>query len=226
MDTWTGLRASSTCQNFTKEEFVVNVTDPWAIGWMQNDAQGQDFVSEMGFNEPIRFGPTRECNSSDPQATIELSSLAEGQTVTVSPQDIIGKIDASADFQGYKVEYGFGDNPGEWKFLFDSSQPVNQTGKVYTWDLKDIPPGLVTLRITMISIRGGFAERKVHLNIMVPTPTPTMTPTATPTLTTTATLTPTPSPTITPSATPSPTVLPSEVPPTETPTQPPASANP
>ncbi|PWB52404.1 MAG: hypothetical protein C3F13_11630 [Anaerolineales bacterium] len=224
LDTWTGLRASSDCQNFTKEEFVVNVTDAWAIGWMQNDAQGQEFVRQMGFDDPVHFAPTRECNSNDPQATIELSSLAEGQSITVSPQDIFGKIDASADFQGYKIEYGLGDNPGEWKFLFDSNQPVSQTGKIYAWDLKDMPPGLVTLRITMISIRGGYAERKVHLNIMVPTPTPT--PTVTPTLTPTATITPTPSPTITPSATPSPTALPSDVPATETPTQSPDFVNP
>jgi hypothetical protein len=224
LDTWTGLRASDACKNFTKEEFVLNITDPWAIGWIQNDEQGKNFARDMGFSESIRFAPARECLSSDPQPIIELAGLSEGQTINVSPLDISGRLDASADFQGYKLEYGMGDNPAEWKMLGESNQPVSQTSKIYSWDLKDMPAGLITLKITMNSIRGGYAERKLHLIIMVPTPTPTITPTAT--MTPTPTVTFTPSPTVTPLPTESPTVTPSEIPPTETPTQSPDSVQP
>jgi membrane carboxypeptidase/penicillin-binding protein PbpC len=53
-DTWTGLRASSACSDYTKEEFAINVTDPWAIGWIQNDPDGKAWEEEMGFTDSIR----------------------------------------------------------------------------------------------------------------------------------------------------------------------------
>jgi penicillin-binding protein 1C len=219
-DTWTGLRASPACQDYTKEDFALNVTDAWAIGWIQNDSQGKDWAKEMGFTDPIRFAPSRECQSNDPHPIIEFSLPTEGQTITVSPMDIIAKIDASADFQNYTLDYGLGDNPVEWNRLLDGNQPASQPSKIFSWDLKDIPQGVISLKITMNSIRGGYAERKVHLNIMVPTTTPTVTPTLTPTPTVTPTFTlpPTLTPTYTQTMMP-----PTEETPTATPTSPDSS---
>jgi hypothetical protein len=125
--------------------------------------------------------------------------------------DIFGKLDVSGDFQNFTIEYGQGDNPVEWNALFERSQPVSQVEKIYSWDLKSIPTGLITLRITMHSIRGGYAERLIHFNIQVSTPTPTMTPTATTTATPTSTpfVTHTPVPTYypTPTQTPTPQIV-------------------
>jgi membrane peptidoglycan carboxypeptidase len=217
-DTWTGLRASSACQDFTKEDFALNVTDPWAIGWIQNDSTGKEWAQGLGFTDPIRFAPTRDCQSNDPHPIIEFSSLAEGQTITTSPLDIIAKIDVSADFQNYALDYGLGDNPIDWKRIMDGSQPFSQPSKIYSWDLKDVPQGIITLKITINSIRGGYAERKIHLNMLVSTPTPTITPTMTPTMTPTPTYTPTSTPP--PTQTSTPTYTPTEIPPImETPTE-------
>ena len=113
-DTWTGFRASSACQDFTKEEFALNVNDTWAIGWIQNNPEGKDWANSMGFSDPIHFAPLRECQSSDPHPIIEFSSLTEGQTITTAAVDILAKIDVAADFQNYNLEYGLGDNPSEW----------------------------------------------------------------------------------------------------------------
>jgi penicillin-binding protein 1C len=219
-DTWTGLRASAACQDYTKEEFALNVTDTWAVGWIQNNSEGKDWASSMGFSDPIRFAPQRECQSSDPHPTVEFSSLTEGQTITTSPLDIMAKIDVSADFQNFTLDYGTGDNPVEWKRLMESSQPASQPSKIYIWDLKDVPQGVITLKLTMNSIRGGYAERKIHLNLSVPTATPTVTPSMTPTSTPTSTFTPPPSPTFTPipTQTDTPTITPTEIPPSEEPT--------
>jgi penicillin-binding protein 1C len=230
-DTWTGLRASDSCNDFTKEEFALNVTDPWAVGWIQNDSQGKTWAEDMGFTNPIRFAPSRECQANDPHPVIEFSTLSEGQAILSAPLEIFAKIDVPSDFKDYSLSYGLGDNPVEWKNLLESSQPVSQPTKIFTWDLKDLPQGIFTLKITMNSIRGGYAEKKIHLNMMVSTPTPTVTPT--PTLTPTATITATPTPTLTltpspsftvspsntqtpsPSSTPSPTIFPGT---TDTPT--------
>jgi penicillin-binding protein 1C len=202
-DTWTGLRASDSCKDFTKEEFALNVTDPWAVGWIQNDSQGKTWAEDMGFTNPIRFAPSRECQANDPHPVIEFPTLSEGQAILSVPLEIFAKIDVSSDFKDYSLSYGLGDNPVEWKNLLESSQPVSQPTKIFTWDLQDLPQGIFTLKITMNSIRGGYAEKKIHLNMMVSTPTPTVT--STPTLTPTATITTTPTPTPSPSPTASPT---------------------
>ncbi len=224
-DTWTGFRASAACQDFTKEEFALNVNDTWAIGWIQNNTEGKDWANSMGFSDPIRFAPLRECQSSDPHPIVEFSSLSEGQTITTEALDILAKIDVAADFQNYYLDYGIGDNPSEWNRLTESSQPASQPTKIYTWELKDIPQGVITLKLTMQSIRGGYAERKIHLNLNVPTATPTTTPTMTPTSTATTTFTPPPLPTVTPTPPESstPTATPSEIPPTEGPTPSPSA---
>ena len=212
-DTWTKLRASSSCPDYTKEEFALNVTDIWAIGWIQNNSEGKSWAEDMGFTDPILFAPARECQQDDPHPIIDITSPVEGQTVTASPLEVNGKIDVSTDFQSYTLEYGLGDNPVEWNGLFEGNQPASQPGNIYTWDINSIQPGIVTLRITMHSIRGGYAERKIHLNLQVPTPTPTLTPTIIPTPTYTPP--PTQSPIPTQTETPVPT---SFLPPTETPT--------
>jgi len=178
-DTWTGLRASGACPDYLKEEFAVNVTDVWAIGWIQNDSEGRNWAAGMGFTDPILFAPSRECQSNDPHPIIEFSLLTEGQAITTSPLDIFAKLDVSVDFQNFTLSYGLGDNPIDWKSLYESNQPVSQSAKIYSWDLKDVPPGVITLKLTMNSIRGGYAERKIHLNMLVSTATPTVTPTIT-----------------------------------------------
>ncbi len=225
LDTWTGLRAAEACKDFTKEEHVLNVTDPWAIGWIQNNSEGKDWAKSMGFNEPIHFAPARECQAGDPHPVIEFSNLTEGQAIASSPLDINAKIDVATDFKSYNLSYGVGDNPAEWKTLVEASQPVSLPAKIYSWDLKDVPQGVITLRITMTSIRDGYAERKLHLNLQVSTATPTITPSVTPTPTPTETLAPTGTPTDTPvpTHTPKPTHTPE---PTQTETPTPTSTSP
>lgn len=214
-DTWTGLRASAACADYTDEEFALNVTDVWAVAWIQNDSQGRSWAEQNGFSDPILFAPARECRAEDPRPNLNFASLSEGQTLTTSPVDIYAVAFASADFLNFKLEYGIGDNPVEWIALTEGNQPVTQAALIYKWDLSEIPPGVVTLRLTMNSIRNTSARRLVHLNIQVPTRTPTPTATATATLTPTPTATTTATPTITPLPSDTPTLTP---PPVELPT--------
>jgi penicillin-binding protein 1C len=223
-DTYTNLRASAACGNFTKEDFAINVTDPWAIAWIQGNPDGQAWAEKLGFEKPFRFVPPRECTANDPRVMLTFSSPTEGQTITLNPLDIFGQADATADFKNYTLSYGLGNDPSEWKLLKDSGQPASQPEKLHTWDLAEafpagIPSGVVTLKLELFGIRGTSAEKKVRINLQVPTPTPTPTstptttptptqtalPTSTPTQEPTSTITPTPAPTETPTLTPTPT---------------------
>lgn len=232
LDTWTGLRASSACNDYPKTVDALNVTDPWAAAWLTQTDPGRRWAEENGFEEPLRFVPTRECSANDPRPLISITSPIEGQTITSEMIDFVGQIDATAEFQNFIIYYGVGENPAEyeWKPLVERSSPVRQVEKFYSWILSEtfssadpaglvafnpIPNGTVTLRIYMRSMRNTFAEVKIHLNFQLPTPTPTVTPTPTetPTITPTPTLQPTETATLVPTSTS--TQLP---PPTNTPT--------
>jgi penicillin-binding protein 1C len=202
-DTWTGLSASPACgDDFTKEDFAINITDPWAIRWIVQTSQGQAWIEEMGFKSPLLFIPSRECRAEDPRPFIEISSPAKDSTININPLEIFGRVDASADFRRFELSYGLGTDPVEWKLLTASDQPIRQPDKIYTWDLytafpNNLPTGPITLRFFMESTRNTNAELKVLLNFQVPTVTPTSTPTQTSTPTVTPTLLPTNTPTAT-----------------------------
>ena len=231
-DSWTGLRASSACNEFMKEEFAANITDRWAVKWINETTEGKNWAEEMGFPEPILFVPERECKADDPHPVIRISSPVEGETINSSPLGIYGKIDATADFMSYRLDYGLGSDPVEWERLTRSDEPIPDMDKIYSWDVRDLPAGAVTLRITLRSTRNTSVELFLHLNIQIPTPTPTPTPTATHTRTPIPipTVTPTPTVTLTPTITltPEPSLTPTETltpgPWTETPTPTPTGA--
>jgi membrane peptidoglycan carboxypeptidase len=222
IDTWTGLRASLACSEFTSEELVLNVTDEWAKQWLRDADQGRSWATEMGLSEPILFLPSRECKSDDPRPYLSFTSFGEDQTVTTTPLEIFARIDASADFNNYSLRYGEGLEPIEWHLLKGDNQPVNPANVVYSWDISNMPAGQVTLHLLMNSTRDTYAEKYIRLNLQVPTPTPTPTstpvptltptPTPTPTSTSVPTQTPTPTPTITLTSVPTATTIPTNTP--------------
>lgn len=228
IDTWTGLKASPQCADYKDEKFALNVTDPSGIKWIKETDQGREWANSMGFTDPIFFAPSRECKVDDPRPKILFAGLEDGQEVTDNPLDIYALVSATENFKNYRLEYGLGDDPVDWKVLTDHvTEQHDPPDRIYTWDLTDVPEGEITLRIYMKSTKDTYAEQRIHLNLKVPTPTPTVTQTATITptitLTPTPTLTPTitstftntPTPTATRTLTPTPTLTP-----TETPTEP------
>ncbi|MCL4559363.1 MAG: transglycosylase domain-containing protein [Chloroflexi bacterium] len=215
VDTWTGLSASSACGDYTEDKFALNVKDPTAINWIKTAQKGEDWAVSLGFTKPITFAPERACKADDPRPILSFTGLSDGQIITANTLDINGVVDASADFGEYRLDYGVGDNPSEWKTLMEhGTAPIKQPGKIYTWDLKDMPAGRITLRLYLQSSKNTYAVKKIHLDLQVPTPTPTLT--VTPSPTATFTLTPTPIP---PTNTPVPPTA-TRVPPTSTPLPP------
>ncbi len=201
IDTWTDLKASPYCSDTVKEEFAINVDDSWAQKWIKETEEGKNWAKSNGFEEPFFFPPEHECGTNGPKATIHFAGLNEGQTIVSGPLDIYAVVFASSNFKDYNLEYGVGDDPGDWHILLEgATMQYQQPERLFTWDIKDIPSGRVTLRIYMNSTDEKYAEKRLHLNFNLPTPTPTITPTATlePTNTAIPTETQTPTPTETP----------------------------
>ncbi|MDD5368665.1 MAG: transglycosylase domain-containing protein [Anaerolineaceae bacterium] len=216
IDTWTGFAASPDCADSIEDQLALNVKDQTAVHWIKDTKEGRAWAESLGFRDPIYFVPERICKADDPHPNLAFSGLSDGQTITTSPLDIFGVADAP-DFGDFLLQWGQGDDPTSWNALIDRSNvPVKQVDKMYSWDMKDVPPGRLTLRLFIDSSKGAYAYKKIRLNIQVPTPTATSTSTATPTSTSTptSTHTVTPPPTSTPTLTPEPSNTP--VPPTPT----------
>lgn len=196
IDTWTNLKASSACDDFTTEKSVINVTDEWAIKWIKQDQAGKDWAAGMGFKKPYTFTPKRECTADDPRPEISFSSPSDGDTITSSPLEIVGVVNATEKFANFRLEYGKGDDPEDWDLLDKRSKPVKTAKEIFEWDISKLSAGIYSLRIIMYSSEDTYAELKIHINLQVPTPTPTPTATYTPTFTPTMTPTPTQTPTI------------------------------
>lgn len=207
LDTWTGLLASPECSDFTETKLVLNVTDKWAIKWITETDQGRKWARDMGF-DPLILIPERKCTTDDPRPRLEFIGLTDGMTISQSPFEIAFVAQADDGFRASRLEYDSGNG---WVTL-----APNLLTSPFIWDLSGMTPGEVTLRLYLESHHDNrYAERKVRLYLLPPTPTPTST--ATPTFTPTPTPTPTftPTPTLTPTPTFTPTVMPTS---TETPT--------
>ena len=234
IDTWTGLRASPQCSEFTEKIFAMNVQDPWAIEWLTDTSTGRNWAEDRGFEEPIFFTPEEACDEKDPRPVVNIIIPDDGDSLTNSPLDIVAQVDSDQYFDHYVLEFAYGENPDpwDWEELRSRDNPVENPDKIFTWGLTDLDSGILSLRLILHSTRDTFAEHVILLDIQLPTPTPTSTPTATatatfsetPTATQTSTAsntatetlvlsdTPTASETLSPSLTPTETEIPSPTP--------------
>ncbi len=200
IDTWTGLLASEACQEYVRSIPTLNISDPWAIKWILEEDQGRDWARENGFGSSIYFTPTRHCAATDPRPMILFPGISEGETISRNPLDIYVVAKAEDQFENFRLEYGYGNDPEEWNFMMASDVPYPQPERVFIWDLSYAEEGNVTIRLVMNSTEDRYAEKRLHIRLAVPTVTPTITPTPEPTQTPepSATIAP---PTNTPTAT-------------------------
>ncbi|MDF1500641.1 MAG: transglycosylase domain-containing protein [Anaerolineales bacterium] len=213
VDTYSLLLASEQCSEFVDQKLGLNVDDPWARAWLQEESAGQEWAEEMGFEQdPLFFIPNQTCSADSPRPIIAFTDPPNGTTISFSPVSIFGRAAGTSDFKDWVLEYGVGDRPNSWPDIAHSENALRDPGKLVEWDITDLPNGPVTLRLAVRSERGGKAVVELRLNILLPTPTPTATATPTVTLTPTGTATPAATPTPTGTPTPSATWTPSPPP--------------
>ncbi|HUF00142.1 MAG TPA: transglycosylase domain-containing protein [Anaerolineales bacterium] len=204
IDTWTGLIAGNACQEFVKDDLVMNVSDRWGRQWLRSGA-GRDWLEANDLPRNPFFAPDRECSESDPRPVLEFSNLNDSTVVTNTSLDIQGVIDVrNGGFTGWRLEYGAGQDPSEWNILAQGTNAFPDPSLIYTWNLQEIQENQVTLRLYLSNGEDNHAERRVTITLNLPTPTPLPTETPTPT-------------SFPPTALPTDTSIP--VIPTETPTQ-------
>ena len=211
IDTWTGLKATDACSDFTVEKFTANITDTTARKWIKQTDEGKQWAKEMHFPKPIVYSPKNECPGDLPRPILKFIGLNEGQTINTNELEIVVQAYVDQNFKSISLQYGTGNKPDKWITLVEpENYQFRSPDTIHTWDLTDLPAGVITLRLYMQSTEGGYAERLLKLNLQVPTPTPTVTPTPLPTETPAPTDLPTQTPL--PTDTLVPTAVPTEVP--------------
>lgn len=175
IDLWTGYQASDVCKGPKEDVIVLNVSDKWARDWLETGA-GRDWLENHDLPINPHYAPDKECSASDPQPIIEIN-LSDGEVITSTILDIKGSAAADSGFEKWVLDYGQGTDPASWSFLSESNTPVKD-GTLYSWDLSNVPSGVITLRLTLIGDKAEV-EKRITLNLSLPIPT---VPTATPTI--------------------------------------------
>jgi len=208
VDSYSLELASADCPNFAEEKIGLFVNDPWGRKWITEESAGRQWAEDLGINpEEVFFVPDKACTEDSPHAIVGFTLPSEGATVTDGPLEIFARASASKEFQDWVLEYGLGFDPDKWPDIANKDTDFLEPGKLVDWEMKGVPNGPVTLRLTIRGRQGGRAEARVHIVLNLPTPTPTLTstPTITPTPTQTRTPTPTSTPSLTPTLSPTPT---------------------
>ena len=205
IDTWTGLIAGDACKDYARDEFVMNVKDEWGRKWLRSGA-GKDWLAAHDMPDNPFFAPDRECSSTDPRPLLEFTNLKDNDTITDASFNVKGVINVTqGGFTGWRLEYGAGNDPGNWTVLAQGNNKFENADTIYKWDLTNVSSDKLTLRIYLMNGDEFYAEKRIFLNINLPTPTPE------PTFTPTITFTPAP-----PTAIPTDTLVPTAIPATPT----------
>ncbi|HHX64953.1 MAG TPA: hypothetical protein GX702_08720 [Chloroflexi bacterium] len=89
-----------------------------------------------------------------------------GQGATVSGRIAIIGTAVHESFQFYKVEFGFGENPGEWHVIHDVYHNPVQNGVLTEFDTHSIPNGVYTLQLVVVDATSNFPPPcRVRINV-------------------------------------------------------------
>ena len=119
------------------------------------------------------------------QAADRIDSPGQGSTVSgrVEVRGTAGS--AGPRFRSYRLEFGPGPAPGEWRPIGPERDHSVENGVLGLWETADLPPGTYTLRLRVFDEDGHEQESRVTVTVAAPaaaaTPTATQAPTPTPT---------------------------------------------
>ena len=99
----------------------------------------------------------------DPRARITSPTMDAELSGTV-------RIEGSANienFQFYKLEYGVGDEPTAWHSIGEEYRTPVIEGLLCTWDTTKLPPGVYTLRLTVVDITGNYPITPCDVRVVI-----------------------------------------------------------
>ncbi len=89
------------------------------------------------------------------QSEIVISQPANGSLIGRGLLSIRGTVNPPG-FQSYQVEYGEGDEPGEWRWISGPHLSPVIDGQLTEWGIEGLPAGRYTLRVTTFTDNGAI----------------------------------------------------------------------
>jgi len=181
IDSWTGLRANSFCPENQVTQTFINISDPYAVEWINSSAEGRAWAQRVGLPSNAAQIPSQECQQGQTFPTVILNAPgAEGQPLS-GTLTLTGQVTAS-DFARFDLEYAPVNTSTFQRIVSNTQQFPNPGSTLATWDTTTIPNGTYTLRLAAYSTRNGYLFRTVNvtLNNVPPTPTTAPSPTQAP----------------------------------------------
>lgn len=177
IDTWSGLAANQYCPDNTTTANFLNVSDPSAIQWLQNDPQGQAFAQQNGLTGLSGTTPPAACSVNTQNPILALTSPTQGQSLQGNI-NVTGTVQA-VNFQQYSLDMAPAEQPNNFSVVFGPTNQQVQNNVLGSIDTTRFPNGSYILRLAVYSTSNGYAYRTVQIviNNPLPTATPTLPPT-------------------------------------------------
>lgn len=176
VDTWTGFIANSTCPENVENRTFVNISDPFAVQWL-NTPQGQPIARQLGIPLPPLPPPTQACDVNTLLPTARITSPTSGQVVQGVIQ-IQGAVSAQ-NFDRYQLAYAPVNSNNFTLIGQPSTQQFPNQGVLGQWDTRTVPNGIYTIRLEVFATAasgGGYLRRDVQVTVQNIQPTDTPTP--------------------------------------------------
>ena len=151
------------------QEAVMLALPPELLDTEEERKIAQDWAAALS----IPLAPTETSSSGGADLGAIIFLPAAGSSVSGVVQ-VAGRA-SSDDFQSYRLEYGPGASPTGWRTIRQSNSAVS-SGTLGSWDTKDLPPGVYTLRLVVTDRRRGQLTATVTVSVGGPSATPTSTP--------------------------------------------------
>lgn len=169
VNTWTGLRANEHCPNGNKEVTTVNIQDEAAQRWVMATREGHDWAVRNRIireGEPVYFTPKESCQPGQSVPNLSFVNIGDGSEITGDSVDLQGIVSASDGVQSVSVEFGRGEDPGEW-YVIESlgALMMTQPGHLATWHTGGLENGIYTLRLIAVSPIGTTSESRVRVRM-------------------------------------------------------------
>lgn len=181
IDTWTGLVANEWCPENKVSATFANISDPFAVNWINSTAEGQRWAQRVNLPLPLQAAPTNACQQGMTLPSVRINNPSDNQQLT-GTLTITGQVTAP-DFNRYELQYAAASAPQNFQPIgtFSTTQFPNAGSTLGTWDTTTVPNGSYILRLRVTSTTGGYINRDVTVNIANVQPTATPTPPVVPT---------------------------------------------
>lgn len=165
IDSFTGLLANENCPDNVITTVALNIEDPSALAWLNNDPAGQRWAQQRGLPLPIRQVPTAACTPGMPRPNVRVNSPTPGGTVFGIVQ-VFGTI-SMPNFARYQIEVGQGQNPTSYERVDGpyGAPPAGENVFLGRWDASTILQGIYTLRLVVYDAEGRFVEVKIPVQV-------------------------------------------------------------